>query len=122
MLRVEAFGNVGADPELHTLENGNRWCKLSVASSRKIKNERKTTWFEFRFWNYSCDFVMKYVRKGDKVAIYNAELTAYKYTAEDGTEKTLWHGTNGQIEIMPQRKTQEAEQTPYEQFENEEWF
>ena len=119
MLRVEAFGNVGADPEFHELENGNRWCKLSVASSKKVKDKFVTTWFEFRYWNASCDYVMKNVHKGDRVAVYNAELTCYRYTAEDGTERSMWYGTNGSIEVMPRPK---EPQTPYEEFEREQWF
>lgn len=122
MLRVECFGIAGADPERFEIENGSRWCKLSVASSKKIKGEYKTTWFEFRFWNYACDYVCKYVRKGDRVAIYNADLTAYKYKDESGKDRTMWHGVNGQIEVLPKKSGTEEPPTAYDEFANESWF
>ena len=88
---VRLYGNVGQEPEVKTLENGNKMAKFSLATSEKFKNQKgelveETTWHNLVVWGKSVDTIEKYVNKGDKLSI-EGKLTNRSYEAKDGTKK-----------------------------------
>jgi single-strand DNA-binding protein len=76
--KVILIGNLGADPEVRSTQNGSRVATLSIATSRQWKGQdgnmqEKTEWHRVIFWNstYSklADIAEKYCRKGEKVYV-----------------------------------------------------
>ena len=76
--KVILIGNLGADPEVRSTQNGGRVATLSIATSRQWKGQdgnmqEKTEWHRVIFWNsnYSklADIAEKYCRKGEKVYV-----------------------------------------------------
>jgi len=73
--KVILIGNVGADPEVRTLENGTRVARLRVATTERIFNretqERRehTEWHSVTLWRGLAEVADKYVRKGSQVYI-----------------------------------------------------
>lgn len=73
--KVILVGNVGADPEVRTLENGTKVARLRVATTERIFNretqERRehTEWHTVTLWRGLADVADKYVRKGSQVYI-----------------------------------------------------
>jgi single-strand DNA-binding protein len=76
--KVILIGNLGADPEVRTVANGNRVANLSLATSRRWKgktgeNEEKTEWHRIVLWNNKganlADIAERYCKKGDKVYV-----------------------------------------------------
>ena len=76
--KVTLIGNLGADPEVRSTQNGGRVATLSVATSRQWKGQdgqmqEKTEWHRVIFWNsnYSklADIAEKYCRKGEKIYV-----------------------------------------------------
>jgi single-strand DNA-binding protein len=72
------IGNLGADPEVRSTSNGSRVATLSLATSRRWKNQageqqEKTEWHRVVAWNNKgsglADLVERYCKKGDKVYV-----------------------------------------------------
>ena len=73
--KVILIGNVGADPEVRTLENGTKVARLRIATTERIFNresqERRdhTEWHNVTLWRGLADVADRYVRKGSQVYI-----------------------------------------------------
>ena len=76
--KVQLIGNLGADPEVRSTNNGSRVATLSVATSRQWNSQsgekqEKTEWHRVICWNNKgsglADVAEKYLKKGDKVYI-----------------------------------------------------
>ena len=76
--KVQLIGNLGADPEVRSTNNGSRVATLSVATSRQWTGksgdkQEKTEWHRVILWNTNfsklADIAEKYCKKGDKVYI-----------------------------------------------------
>jgi single-strand DNA-binding protein len=72
------IGNLGADPEVRSTSNGGRVATLSLATSRRWKNQageqqEKTEWHRVVLWNNKgsslADLAERYCKKGDKIYI-----------------------------------------------------
>lgn len=91
---VTIVGNVGRDPEIRSMPNGDRIANLSIATSEtwrdKASGERKekTEWHRVVIFNDNIVKVVEsYVKKGSTVGIVNAALQTRKWTDKDGVEK-----------------------------------
>jgi single-strand DNA-binding protein len=76
--KVMLIGNLGADPEVRSTNNGSRVANLSLATSRqwndqKGEKQEKTEWHRVICWNNKgsmlADLAEKYMKKGDKVYV-----------------------------------------------------
>ena len=76
--KVMIIGNLGADPEVRSTNNGSRVATLSVATSRQWtgntgEKQEKTEWHRVICWNNKGSglavITEKYLKKGDKVYI-----------------------------------------------------
>lgn len=73
--KVILVGNVGNDPEIRYMPNGNAVANLSIATSEtwKDKNsgdqQEKTEWHRVVFFNRLAEIVEQYVKKGSKLYI-----------------------------------------------------
>jgi single-strand DNA-binding protein len=91
--KVILVGNLGADPEIRTLNSGDRVANLRVATSEtwrdRASGERKerTEWHRVVIFNDNLVKVAEsYLRKGSKVYIEGAIQTR-KWTDQSGQEK-----------------------------------
>lgn len=96
--KVQLIGNLGADPEVRSTNNGSRVATLSVATSRQWignggEKQEKTDWHRVICWNNSkggsglADVCEKYLKKGDKV--YVEGRVEYR-TWEDNNKQTRY--------------------------------
>lgn len=65
------FGNVGNDPELKYLQSGAAAVSISLATSRRKKDDagewqEKTTWHRVKFFGNQAEVIGQHVKKGDK--------------------------------------------------------
>jgi single-strand DNA-binding protein len=74
------IGNLGADPEVRSTNNGSRVATLSLATSRQWsgqggEKQEKTEWHRVICWNNKgagaqlADVAEKYMKKGDRVYV-----------------------------------------------------
>lgn len=107
--RAILIGNVGKDPEIRSLNNGNRVANLSVATSEtwkdKSSGEKKdrTEWHRVTVWNEGLiGIIEKYVSKGSKIMI-EGQIQTRKYE-KDGvdhyTTEIVLQGFGGQLILL----------------------
>jgi single-strand DNA-binding protein len=91
--KVILIGNLGRDPEIRSMQDGNRVANLSVATSEswrdKSSGERreKTEWHRVVVFNeHLIGVIEKFLRKGSKVYL-EGQLQTRKWTDQSGVEK-----------------------------------
>ena len=91
--KVILVGNLGADPEIRTLNSGDRVANLRLATSETWRDrgsgERKerTEWHRVVIFNENlAKIAEQYLKKGAKVYL-EGQLQTRKYTDKDGVEK-----------------------------------
>jgi single-strand DNA-binding protein len=91
--KVILVGNLGADPEIRTLNSGDRVCNLRLATSESWRDrgsgERKerTEWHRVVIFNDNLVKVAEsFLRKGSKVYVEGA-LQTRKWSDQSGQEK-----------------------------------
>ena len=90
--KVILVGNLGADPEARSLNNGGEVVNLRVATSEQWKDrdgnrQERTEWHNVVIFNENLGRVAKsYLRKGSKVYL-EGQLETRKWTDQSGAEK-----------------------------------
>ena len=94
--KVMLIGNLGADPEVRSTNNGSRVATLSLATGRQWtaqsgEKQEKTEWHRVVCWNNKgaqlADLAEKYMKKGDR--IYVEGRVEYR-TWEDREKQTRY--------------------------------
>jgi single-strand DNA-binding protein len=125
--KVILIGNVGKDPEVRRLQNGDPVVNLSIATSEswrdKATGERKekTEWHRIVvFGEGLAKICEQYVKKGSKLYVEGKHQTR-KWTDKDGTEKfsteIVLDNFRGQIGLLDkahdgERPTEKLERDP----------
>src|SRR4030095_13105575 len=90
--KVILVGNLGADPEARSLNNGGEVVNLRVATSEQWKDrdgnrQERTEWHQVVIFNENLGRVAKsYLRKGSKVYL-EGQLQTRKWTDQSGNDK-----------------------------------
>lgn len=102
MLTMQVIGNLGKDPEFKTLDSGRQLCNFSLASNKKIKGEKVTTWVNVTVFDENkIKFLKEYVRKGSKLfAEGEPSARAYLKDGEARHSLDLTLGFNSKLEIL----------------------
>jgi len=87
------MGNLGRDPEVRTMQDGNKVVNLSVATSETWKDKttgerkEKTEWHRVVIWNENlAKIAEQYLSKGSKVYV-EGQIQTRKWTDQSGVEK-----------------------------------
>lgn len=92
MLNVVVLtGRLTADPELKTTGSGISVCSFSIAVDRRYKSgeERQADFINIVTWRSSAEFVSKYFKKGQMIAI-EGSIQTRKYVDRDGKNRTAF--------------------------------
>jgi single-strand DNA-binding protein len=91
--KVILVGNLGRDPEVRSMQSGDKVCNLSVATSERWKDrnsgemQEKTEWHRVVLFDQKLvEVAEKYLTKGAKVYL-EGQLQTRKWTDQSGTEK-----------------------------------
>lgn len=91
--KVILVGNLGRDPEIRSMQSGDKVCNLSVATSERWKDrnsgemQEKTEWHRVVIFDQKlAEVAEKYLRKGAKVFL-EGQLQTRKWTDQSGVEK-----------------------------------
>jgi single-strand DNA-binding protein len=91
--KVQLIGHLGQDPEIVTLDNGNKLAKFSMATSESYKNAQgekveDTQWHNIVAWGKTADIVESYLAKGKQVAV-EGKLTHRSYETKEGEKRYI---------------------------------
>jgi single-strand DNA-binding protein len=91
--KVILVGNLGRDPEVRAMQNGDRVANLRIATSETWRDQQsgerkeRTEWHQVVIWNQNLvKLAEQYLRKGSKIYV-EGQLQTRKYTDQSGQEK-----------------------------------
>jgi len=104
---VRLIGNVGMDPELKTLTNGNTVARFSLATSEGYINKEgekiiDTQWHRIVAWGKTAQLVEKICRKGNRIAI-DGKLTNRSYEDDKGEKKYITEIVANELMVINQQ-------------------
>lgn len=107
--RVMIIGNLGRDPEIRTMQNGDKVANLNVACSEswrdKSTGERKerTEWVRVVIFGKLAEIAEKYTTKGSKVYL-SGSLQTRSWEDQSGTKKysteVVLQGFGGELLLL----------------------
>ena len=118
--KVILIGNLGADPEIRSLENGAKLGRFSIATSEtytdKVTGERRenTDWHNIVVWRNLADIAERFLKKGTKVYV-EGKLKTRSWQDESGQTKYATEVVADNFTMLSGRsETQEnTERAPY---------
>ena len=90
--KVILIGNVGADPEIRTLESGVKMARIRIATTERIYNREAqesrdhTEWHSVVLWRNLADVADRFIRKGSQVYI-EGRVRRREWTDQQGVER-----------------------------------
>lgn len=109
--KVILIGNLGNDPEVKSMPNGNSVTNISVATSESWKDKQtgeqreRTEWHRVVFFGKLAEIAGQYLRKGSKVYIEGA-LRTRKWQDQSGQDRYTTEvvvDMNGQMQMLDGR-------------------
>jgi len=90
--KVILIGNLGQDPEVRYMPNGDAVANVSIATSDSWKDKQtgeqkeRTEWHKVTFFRRLAEIVGEYLGKGSKIYI-EGKLKTRKWQADDGSDR-----------------------------------
>ena len=107
--KVILVGNLGADPEMRYLQNGDAVCNIKIATSESWKDkqtgEKKETteWHRVVFFRQLAEIAGKYLKKGSSVYV-EGKITTRKWQDKDGTDRYTTEITGNEMKMLGGRQ------------------
>ena len=112
--KVILVGNVGNDPEVRYMPNGNAVANISIATSDSWKDrntgeqQERTEWHRVVFFNRLAEIVEQYVKKGTKLYL-EGRLQTRSYE-QDGVKKYSTEIVANEMQMLDSRGAAETNQ------------
>lgn len=126
--KVILVGNIGNEPELRYMPNGNAVASVSLATSDTWKDkstgepQEKTEWHRVVFFGKIAEIVGQYVHKGSKLYV-EGRLVTRKWTDQQGIDRYTTEivvDMNGTMQILDSRQNEDSNGTPQRYQQNQE--
>lgn len=111
MLNVVVLtGRLTADPELKTTSSGISVCSFSVAVERRYRSgeERQTDFINVVAWRASAEFVSKYFKKGQMIAV-EGSLQTRRYQDKEGKNRTAYEVVASNVQFADFKSNQQGD-------------
>ncbi|MXO89336.1 single-stranded DNA-binding protein [Pontixanthobacter aquaemixtae] len=108
--KVMLIGNLGADPEVRSFQNGGKVCNLRIATSETWKDrnsgerQERTEWHTVAIFSEGLvNVAERYLRKGSKVFV-EGQLQTRKWQDQSGNDRysteVVLRGFNGTLTML----------------------
>ena len=89
--KVILIGNLGADPEVRTIESGAKVANFSIATTERYKDKSgnpvdKTEWHNIVMWRGLADVAEKWLKKGSQVFV-EGKLRTRSWDDQNGNKR-----------------------------------
>ncbi len=120
MNRVTLLGRAGRDPEIRTLNNGNKAASFALATTERWKDRdghpaESTEWHRVVAYGAAAEAAEKLLRKG-AAALVEGRLATRGYRDRDGNERTVTEivvaGPRGVVNVLGPGGRQSADGAP----------
>lgn len=89
MNKAILVGNLAADPEFKTTQNGISYVSFRIACQRRYANQqgvREADFINCCAWRQTAEFIHKYFIKGNKIGV-EGSIQTRSYDAQDGSKR-----------------------------------
>lgn len=106
--KVILIGNLGNDPEVKYMPNGNAVANVSVATSESWKDKNtgenvdKTEWHRVTFYSRLAEIVGEYLKKGSKIYI-EGKLQTRKWQDKNGKDNWTTEVIANEMQMLDAR-------------------
>jgi single-strand DNA-binding protein len=117
--KVILVGNLGRDPEVRYMANGEAVANFSIATSESYKDKsgqkvEQTEWHSIVMFRKLAEIAEKYLKKGSTVYI-EGKIQTEKYIGKDGAEKTAVKIIANEMKMLGGRSDSgQQHQEPYQ--------
>lgn len=118
--KVILVGNVGGDPEVRYMPNGNAVTNITLATSESWKDKQtgqqqeRTEWHRVVFFGRLAEIAGEYLRKGSQVYV-EGSLRTRKWQGQDGQDRYTTEivvDINGQMQLLGGRPGSDGDSAP----------
>lgn len=108
--KVMLIGNLGRDPEVRYMPNGDAVCNFSIATSESWtdrntgQRQERTEWHNITMYRRLAEIAGQYLRKGSQVYI-EGKIQSRKYTGKDGVERTAYDIIASEMTMLNNRNS-----------------
>ncbi len=112
--KVILIGNLGRDPEMRYMPNGEAVCNFSIATSETWNDrqtgqrQERTEWHNITLYRRLAEVAGQYLRKGSSVYI-DGRIQSRKYLGKDGIERTAYDIIGNEMKMLGSRSGGSAE-------------
>lgn len=116
--KVVLVGNLGKDPEMRYMPNGNAVANLTLATTESWKDKQtgerqeKTEWHRLTVFNRLGEMCGEYLKKGAKIYV-EGKLQTRKWQGQDGQDRYTTEIVVDEIQMMDSRNPTSG-QAPYQ--------
>ena len=113
--KVILIGNVGNDPEMRYMPNGNAVTTLSVATTETWKDKQtgekqdRTEWHRVVYYNRIAEIAGEYVKKGTKIYI-EGSLRTRKWQDQQGQDRYTTEIIGNEMQLLDSKGSLAAPQ------------
>jgi single-strand DNA-binding protein len=106
--KVILVGNVGADPEIRTLESGVKVARIRLATSERFYSREKqestehTEWHTITLWRSLADVVDRFVRKGSQIYV-EGRIRNREWTDPQGVKRYSVEVAADELKLLGRR-------------------
>lgn len=106
--KVILVGNLGGDPEVRYMPNGNAVTNITIATSESWKDKQtgqqqeRTEWHRVVFFNRLAEIAGEYMRKGGKVYVEGA-LRTRKWQDQQGQDRYTTEIVASEMQLLDSR-------------------
>ena len=106
--KVILIGNLGRDPELRYMPNGDAVCNFSIATSESWNDrnsgqrQERTEWHNITLYRRLAEVAGQYLKKGSQVYIAG-KIQSRKYTDKQGIERTAYDIIGNEMKMLGSR-------------------
>ena len=98
------IGNLGRDPEVRHMPNGEAVCNFSIATSETWKDQHgqkqeRTEWHAITLYRRMAEVAGQYLKKGSQVYI-EGRIQSRKYTDKNGVERTAYEIIGNEMKML----------------------
>ena len=105
--KVILLGNLGRDPEVRYMPNGEAVANFSIATTENWKDKNgervsRTEWHNITLYRRLAEVAGQYLKKGSQVYI-EGRIQSRKYTGKDGLERTAYEIIGSEMKMVGSR-------------------
>lgn len=121
MNKVNLIGNLVKDPELRYTKHQTPVASYTIAVNTRYGEQQETNYINITTWGKSGEFVSKYFKKGQSIAI-TGRLKNKTYEDRQGNKHYTYEVVTEDVEFVGSKKEEPKEefQPSFEYYDNDE--